>query len=465
LNHSKNNALQAIDPASSEYSSTGETTMKGIRAAFLDFVGDPFFMPESESVRYIPDGLLILENGTVKDFGDFEALQAKYAGVAISTHVGKLILPGFIDLHVHYPQTEMIAAYGEQLLEWLNKYTFPTEGKFRDKEYARAIASFFLDELLRNGTTTAVVLTTIFPQSVEALFEEAQKRNMRIVAGQVLMTRNAPDFLINDAQTAYAQTKSQIQKWHGNGRLLYAITPRFAITSTDQELALAGQLKAEFPNVYVHTHLSENREEIEFTAALFPNSKDYLHVYEQFGLVGDRSIFAHCIHLDDSAFSRLAEAGAAIAFCPTSNLFLGSGLFKLGKAKSVDYAIKVGLATDVGAGTSFSMLQTMGDAYKVAQLQAESLSPFKAFYLATLGAAKALSLEDKLGSFEIGKEADFVVLDMQSTPLMALRNRGGIPQTLETIAAQIFATMILGDDRAIAATYIAGEHVQISGIG
>ncbi len=434
--------------------------MKVIRAAFLDFVGDPFFVPESESVRYIPDGLLAIAHGKVQDFDTFESLQAKYAGVEIESHLGKLVLPGFIDLHTHYPQTEMIAAYGEQLLEWLHKYTFPTEAKFQDKEYAGAIASFFLDELLRNGTTTAVVLTTIFPQSVEALFEEAQRRNMRIVAGQVLMTRNAPDFLINDAQTAYVQTRSQIQRWHGNGRLLYAITPRFAITSTDEELALAGQLKAEFPDVYVHTHLSENRQEIEFTATLFPNSKDYLHIYEQFGLVGDRSIFAHCIHLNDSAFARLAQAGAAIAFCPTSNLFLGSGLFKLSQAKSLDYDIKVGLATDVGAGTSFSMLKTMGDAYKVVQLQGESLSPFKAFYLATLGAAKALSLEDKLGSFEIGKEADFVVLDMQATPLMALRNRGGFPPTLGGLAEQIFATMILGDDRAIVATYIAGDSFQ-----
>lgn len=434
--------------------------MRAIRAAFLDFVGDPFFLPESESVRYIPDGLLVLENGKVKDFGAFEALQSKYGDVAIASHVGKLILPGFIDIHVHYPQAEMIAAYGEQLLAWLNKYTFPTEGKFHDKDYARQIASFFLDELLRNGTTTALVLTTIFPNSVDALFEEAARRNMRIVAGQMLMTRNAPDFLLNEAKTAYAQTREQIQKWHGNGRSLYAITPRFAITSTDEELTLAGKLKAEFPSVYVHTHLSENPQEIEFTAKLFPDSQDYLNVYEQFGLVSDRSIFAHCIHLSESGFERLAQAGAAIAFCPTSNLFLGSGLFKLRKAKST-YGIRVGLATDVGAGTSFSMLQTMSDGYKVAQLQSESLSPFKAFYLATLGAAEALSLEDKLGNFEIGKEADFVVLDMQATPLMALRNRGGIPQDLETLAEQIFATMILGDDRTIAATYIAGECMQV----
>jgi guanine deaminase len=433
--------------------------VKAIRAAFLDFVGDPFLLTEVESTRYISDGLLVIENGKIKDFGTFESLQAKYAGVAIADHKGKLIVPGFIDIHVHYPQAEMIAAYGEQLLTWLNKYTFPTERKFHDQDYARAIASFFLDELLKNGTTTALVLTTIFPNSVDALFEEAERRNMRVIAGQMLMTRNAPDFLLNEAKTAYVQTRAHIQKWHGQGRLLYAITPRFAITSTEEELMLAGKLKAEFPSVYVHTHLAENLQEIELTAKLFPNSKDYLNVYEQFGLVSDRSIFAHCIHLSPSALARMSKAGAAIAFCPTSNLFLGSGLFKLHQAKS-DYGIKVGLATDVGAGTSFSMLQTMSDGYKIAQLQAESLSPFKAFYLATLGAAQAISLGDKLGSFEIGKEADFIFLNMQATPLMALRNRGGIPQDLETLAEQIFATMILGDDRAIAATYIAGECYQ-----
>ncbi len=434
--------------------------MKAIRAAFLDFIGDPFFGLESESIRYIPDGLLVIENGKVFDFGTFTRLQEKYPNIPIESHFGKLILPGFIDLHVHYPQTEMIAAYGEQLLAWLEKYTFPTEKKFQDPEYARQIAAFFLDELLKHGTTTAVVLTTIFPNSVDALFEEAQRRNMRIVAGQVLMTRHAPDYLLNDAQTASAQTREQIQKWHGNGRSLYAITPRFAITSTEEELTLAGQLKTEFPDVYIHTHLSENLQEIEFTAQLFPNSKNYLDVYDRFGLVGDRSIFAHCIHLNESEFERLSQAGATIAFCPTSNLFLGSGLFKLDRAKSY-HRIKVGLATDVGAGTSFSMLQTMSDAYKVAQLQGDSLSPFKAFYLATLGAAQALSLDDKLGNFDIGKEADFIVLDMQATPLMALRNQGGMPQNLETLGEQIFATMILGDDRAIAATYIAGECVQI----
>jgi guanine deaminase len=438
-----------------------DSTLQAIRGAFLDFVDDPFYVAESESVRYIPDGLLVLQQGKVLAFGAYDELQADYGAIEVTTDPGKLIVPGFIDLHVHYPQTEMIAAYGAQLLEWLEQYTFPTEAKFKDTDYARKIASFFLDELLRNGTTTALVLPTIFPQSVQVLFEEAQRRNMRIIAGQVLMSRNAPDFLLNDAETAYGQTKEQIQAWHNKGRSLYAITPRFAITSTPEELTLAGKLKQEFPDVYVHTHLSENKKELEFTAELFPDSKDYLNVYEQFGLVGDRSVFAHCIHLDDSAFQRLSEAGAAIAFCPTSNLFLGSGLFKLGQAKSNQYPVKVGLATDVGGGTSFSQLQTMSDAYKVAQLQGESLSVFKAFYLATLGAAKALSLEDKLGSFDVGKEADFIVLDLQATPLMALRNPVPHAESLAELAEKAFAMMILGDDRSIAATYVAGNLASI----
>ncbi|BAU67120.1 guanine deaminase [Stanieria sp. NIES-3757] len=430
-----------------------------IRGSFLDFIDDPFYQSESDSVRYFPDGLLVIEDGKIKAFGNYESLKEQYSGVKIITYADQLITPGLIDLHVHYPQTEMIAAYGEQLLQWLDKYTFPTEAKFKDPEYALSIASFFLDELLSHGTTTAVVLTTIFPQSVEVLFTEAQRRQMRIIAGQMLMTRNAPDFLLNDAQTAYAQTREQIQQWHGLDRLLYAITPRFAITSTEEELALAGKLKAEFPDVYVHTHLAENVQEVQFTAELFPDSQDYLHVYEQFGLVSDRTILAHCIQLDDSAFERLSYSGAAIAFCPTSNLFLGSGLFRLHQAKSTDYPIKVGLATDVGGGTSFSQLQTMSDAYKVMQLQNQSLSVFQAFYLATLGAAKALSLEDKIGSFEVGKEADLVVWDLQATPLMKLRNPIAKSENIEQLSEKAFAMMILGDNRSVKATYVAGELV------
>jgi guanine deaminase len=434
--------------------------LQAIRGNFLDFIADPFYVSDAASVRYCIDGLLVLEAGRIKAFGDYKTLSQQYPDIPMTTYpAGNLILPGLIDSHIHYPQTEMIASYGKQLMEWLDTYTFPTEAKFQDETYAREIAKFFLDELLKHGTTTALVLTTIFPQSVTVLFEEAARRNMRIIAGQVLMSRNAPDFLINDPDTAYAQTREQIQTWHGKGRSLYAITPRFAITSTDYELQLAGQLKAEFPDVYVHTHLSENLKEVAFTADLFPESPDYLNVYERFGLVSDRSIFAHCVQLNDSSFQRLSQAGATIAFCPTANLFLGSGLFNLATAKSSDYPVKVALATDVGGGTSFSLLQTMGDAYKVTQLQGQSLSAFQAFYLVTLGAARALSLEDQLGNFEPGKEADFIVLDTQATPLLKLRSPTAIAPGLDELASQLFALMILGDDRAVKSTYVAGQRV------
>jgi guanine deaminase len=434
--------------------------LKAIRGSFVDFVDDPFYRPESESVRYLQDGLMVLQDGKILEFDHYAILSDRFSQIPNQTYNG-LILPGFIDLHVHYPQTEMIGAYGEQLLEWLNKYVFPTEAKFKDIDYARQIAAFFLDELLRNGTTSAVVMTTIFPNSVDILFEEAQRRNMRLIAGQMMMSRNAPEFLVNEPHKSYQENRELIAKWQGQDRLLYAITPRFAITSTPAELEFAAKLKQEFPELYIHTHLSENPKEIEFTAALFPENKDYLNVYEQFDLVGDRSIFAHCVHLNDSAFERLSLSGAAIAYCPTSNLFLGSGLFKLHQAKSQEFPVKVGLGSDVGAGTSFSQLKSMGEAYKISQLQGESLSAFKAFYLATLGGAKALSLDDKVGSFDCGKEADLVVLDPDATPIQSLRNQASKGDfSLEAIASQLFGMMILGDDRSIKATFIAGELVK-----
>lgn len=432
-------------------------SLKAFRGSFLDFIDDPFYVTESESVRYIDDGLLILENGRVKELGLYNTLKDKYADLAITSYTGRIIMPGFIDTHVHFPQTEIIAAYGEQLLEWLNKYIFPTEGKFKDKEYARKVAAFFLDELLKNGTTTALVFTTVFPQSADAFFEEASWRNLRMIAGKVMMDRNAPDFLTDTASLSYQDSKVLIEKWHKQGRLLYAVTPRFAITSTDEQLQVAAKLLQEFPDVYLHTHLSENLDEVDFVAKLFPDSKGYLDVYDRSGLVGERSVFAHGVQLTDAEFERLSEAGAAIAFCPTSNLFLGSGLFKLAKAKSNEHPVKVGLGTDVGAGTSFSLLVTANVAYKVVQLQRQCLSPFQAMFLATLGGAKALYLEDKIGNFDPGKEADFVVLDIQATPLMEFRNPNPTATSLEELADKLFSLIIMGDDRAIEATYIMGE--------
>lgn len=427
-----------------------------LRGTLIDCVADPFYEPETEAVRYVADGLLVVEEGHIAALGSFADLHPIYDHLPLVDYSGHLITPGLIDTHIHYPQTEMMAAYGEQLLEWLNRYTFPTERQFQDPSYARRIADLFLDELLKNGTTTALVFAAVFPESVEAFFEAALDRNLRMISGKVLMDRNAPDYLRDTAQTSYEQSKALIQKWHGQGRLRYAVTPRFAATSTEAQLKIAARLLDEFPDVYLHTHLSENLNEVAWIQDLFPASDGYLDVYDQAGLVRDRSIFAHGIHLTEAEFRRLSEAKAAISFCPTSNLFLGSGLFRLDQAKSTAYPVKLGLGSDVGAGTSFSLLQTASEAYKVAQLRGQRLSAFKSLFLATLGGAQALGLEHHIGNFDLGKEADIIVLNPKATPLLALRNAAP-GEGLTAIADVLFSLLIMGDDRAIAATYILGR--------
>ncbi|MGB3294579.1 MAG: guanine deaminase [Phormidesmis sp.] len=436
---------------------SAQPVLRAIRGSFLDFVDDPFYVPEEDSVRYLADGLLVIEDGKVKAFGAYDELQTKYGEIPTTVYAERLIMPGFIDTHVHYPQTGMIAAYGEQLLEWLDQYVFPTEGKFKDEDYAREVADVFLDQLLSNGTTTALVFAAVFPESVDAFFEAAERRHLCMIAGKVMMDRNAPEFLCDTAESAYQETKALIQKWHKKGRLRYAVTPRFAITSTDEQLRKAGELLKEFPDVYLHTHISENVKEVEWVKSLFPDCDGYLDAYDQAGLVKERSVFAHGVHLSEAEFKRLSEADSAIAFCPTSNLFLGSGLFKIEQAKSADYPVKVGLGTDVGAGTSFSILQTANEAYKVAQLRQQKLSPFKALFLATLGGARALCLEESLGNFEVGKAADFIVLDSRATPLMAFRNSPDMPESLSKLTDRTFSLMMMGDDRAVEAVYILGE--------
>lgn len=367
-----------------------------------------------------------------------------------------LITPGFVDTHIHYPQTGMIASYGEQLLDWLETYTFPTERAFADKAHAGEVAEVFLNELLRNGTTTALVFGSVHKESVDAFFEACEKRNLRMIAGKVLMDRNAPDYLTDTAETGYADSKELIERWHGKGRLHYAVTPRFAPTSTPEQLALAGQLFKEYPDLYMHTHLSENRKEIEWVRELFPERQGYLDVYDHHGLIGARSVFAHGVHLCDEECRRLGETGSAVAFCPTSNLFLGSGLFDLEKVEG--FGVRVGLGTDVGAGTSFSQLQSLNEAYKVMQLQGKKLDPFKSLYLATLGGARALYLDDRIGNLQPGKDADFVVLDYQATPLIDYRLRQA-----RTLEEKLFALTILGDDRAVKETFAAGESVHRKG--
>lgn len=425
-----------------------------IRGKFLD-IQHTVTQPEdiTQHMRYIEDGLIWCENGTIHWFGTWQDAQAILPkGIHVQHYPDQLIVPGFIDTHIHYPQTEMVGAYGEQLLSWLNTYTFPTELQFQDKTYADKIAQFFIHELLKNGTTTALVFCTVHPESVDALFEQAAQFNMRVIAGKVLMDRHAPEGLCDTAETAYQQSKQLIEKWHGKGRALYAITPRFAPTSTPEQLAKAGQLKHEYPDVYVHTHLSENKDEIAWVKSLFPEQAGYLDVYHHFGLTGSRSVFAHCVHLQDEEWDCMHDTDSAIAFCPTSNLFLGSGLFPL--KKTWEKQVKIGLGTDIGAGTSFSQLQTLNEAYKTQQLQGYKLSALESFYHATLGGAKALHLDDKLGNFNLGKEADFVVLDLNATALQQLRQ-----QHVHHLQEQLFALFTLGDDRNIAATYVDGQCV------
>ncbi|MQW93053.1 guanine deaminase [Acinetobacter wanghuae] len=406
-------------------------------------------------VRYVEDGLLITQNGKIQWFGTWQEGQYQLSpNTQVEHYPEQLIIPGFIDTHIHFPQTEMVGAYGEQLLEWLNTYTFPTEIQFKDPDYSAKIAQFFIQELLKNGTTTALVFCTVHPESVNALFEAATAQNMRLIAGKVLMDRHAPEALMDTADTAYSESKTLIEKWHGNGRNLYAITPRFAPTSTSEQLEKAGQLKAEYPDVYVHTHLSENKNEVAWVKELFPERQGYLDVYDHYGLTGSKSVFAHCVHLEEDEWQCMHKTDSAIAFCPTSNLFLGSGLFPLKKAWQA--GVKVGLGTDIGAGTSFNQLQTLNEAYKVQQLQGDKLSAFESLYHATIGGAKALSLDDKLGNFNVGKEADFVVLDLNATALQQLRQ-----SKTKNIEDAFFALMTLGDDRNIAATYIYGHKAYV----
>jgi len=424
--------------------------VQAFRGALLHFLGDPDELGEG-AYEYFDDGLLVLNDGKVAAAGTARALLPGLPeGVEVVDYAGKLIMPGFIDTHVHYPQTDIIAAYGEQLLEWLERYTFPIERRFADPEYAREVADFFLAELLRNGTTTALVFATVHPQSADAFFTAAQARGLRMIAGKVLMDRNCPEFLCDTADSAYADSKALIEKWHGKDRLLYAVTPRFAPTSTERQLGLAGRLLDEHPGVYLQSHVAENKSEVAWVAELYPWSRSYIDVYDHFGLLRPRAVYAHCIHLDSTDRERMGETGAAMSFCPTSNLFLGSGLFDADAAKR--HCVRVGIGTDVGGGTSLSMLRTLDEAYKVAQLGGQRLSPLRAFYLATLGSARSLYLDDRIGNFVAGKEGDFIVLDLAATPLMARRMAN-----TSDLVERLFVLMMLGDDRSVLATHIMGR--------
>lgn len=439
---------------------------KAVRGTIFFLTEDPgTTIDPVKSYQYYDDGILVLnDDGHILDVGYATEMHSKYqlAAHTVLNYSGKFIFPGFIDTHTHYPQSEIIAAFGEQLTHWLDKYIYPTEAHFADKSYASSASRFFLNELLDNGTTTALVFGTVHKTSVNALFEEAEKLNMRIIGGKIMMDRNAPHYLLDTPETTYIESQALIETWHNKGRIQYAVTPRFAITSSPEQLAVAAKLFHAYNGVYLQTHISENLSEVMHAKQLFPASKNYLSIYDDFGLVGPRAIFAHGVHLTDEEFSLLAKKKATISFCPTSNLFLGSGLFDFRKAQQEN--CHLGLGTDIGAGTSFSMFQTLNEAYKIVQLHKAytdtpqneiTLTPFKAFYLATLGAARALYLGDKLGSLQPGKEGDFIVLDLEAIPLLKFRL-----QKTQSLADRLFALMMLADDRTVEAVYLMGKRWQ-----
>lgn len=429
--------------------------LRAVRAATISFRADPHLVGAARSFTYLDDALIVIDGDRIREVGPArDLLSALPPETPVQTYENAIVSAGFIDAHVHYPQTPMIGAYGEQLLEWLQKYTFIEEQRYADPIHARTVADFFLRELLRNGTTTASVYCTVHPASVDAFFEASERFGTRMIAGKVLMDRHAPPALLDTVERCYRESAELIARWHGRGRQRYCVTPRFAVSSTQAQLDAAGTLWREHPDVHVQSHLSENLDEVRWVAELFPERASYLDVYAHAGLVGPRSIYAHGVHLHESDFSVLYRSGAALAHCPTSNLFLGSGLFRLFEAKDPRRPVRVGLGSDIGGGTSFSPLTTLGEAYKVARLGGRSLDPVHAFWLATRGSAEALYLDDRIGSLTPGHEADLVVLDIAATPLLAERTRRS-----DSVEDVLFALITLGDDRAVRATWVAGRPV------
>jgi guanine deaminase len=428
-----------------------------LRGRILSFLRRPSGPGDAGSYRYLADGIAVTEGGRIVAVEDAPALDRhRTPGTVVDDHGDGLILPGLIDAHIHFPQTQVIASWGAQLLEWLERYTFPAEMRYADRAHAEAGARFFLDELARCGTTTAVVYGSVHASAIDAFFEESERRGTLMIAGKTMMDRNAPAGLLDTAESARADTAALIRRWHRRGRQRVVITPRFAITSTPDQLAVAGDLLADNPDCLLQTHMSENRAEIETVARLFPDSAGYLDVYDRFGLLGPGTLLGHCIHLKPAEVERMSETGCVAVFCPTSNLFIGSGLFDHDGLERGPHPVRIALATDVGGGTSYSMLQTAAEAYKVMQLRGQKLSALQAFDQMTRANAEAVREADRIGRIEPGMDADLVVLDARATPAMAHR----MEATAGDLEEELFVLMTLGDDRAVKATYVAGEKVK-----
>ena len=416
----------------------------------FEVTGNPMLHPWQACVRVNTAGAVLVRAGHIEAVGNAADLRRLHPRALVTDYGSRLISPGFVDAHVHYPQTAIIASWGKQLIDWLNTYTFPEETRFHDPEYARQIAARYLDLTLAQGTTTVCSYATIHPGSVDAFFDAAAARGLRTVAGKTCMDRNAPDGLRDSVQSAYDDSKALIARWQGRGRAQYAITPRFSPTSTPEQLAALGALWAEHPDCLMQTHLSEQVPEIEWVRDLHPQARDYLDTYEAQGLIGERAVFGHAIHLTPREIDRIAETGAALVHCPTSNSFIGSGLMDV--VGLATRAIPVGLATDTGGGSSFSMLRTMAAAYEIAQLRGTALHPAQLMYLATAGSARSLHLHDRIGTLAPGMEADLTILDLASTPAIAQR-----ADQAETTWEALFPTIMMGDDRAVADVWIAGR--------
>ncbi len=419
----------------------------------LSFDGSPFDMGPA-AARHDANGGVLIRDGRIVETGDGATLRAAHPQARIEDVGDALLCAGFIDAHAHYPQTAMIASWGKRLIDWLNTYTFPEEMRFADPAYAAEIAERYLDLTTANGTTTVCSYCTIHPASVDALMGAAQARGQRLLAGKTCMDRNAPDGLRDTAQSAYDDSKALIGRWHGQDRLSYVITPRFSPTSSPEQLSALGALWAEHPELLMQTHLSEQTDEIAWVRELYPSARDYLDTYEMHGLLGSAGLFDHAIHLEQREKDRLAEVGAALIHCPTSNAFIGSGLFDM--AGLVASGQRLGLATDTGGGSSFSMLRTMAAAYEIAQLRGTALHPSELFWLATAGSAQALRIDRHVGSLAAGKEADIIALDLASTPAIAQRSARA-----EDIWEALFPTIMMGDDRAISAVWMGGRRVTL----